>query len=129
MRSILILGILFSTIASSLHGLEKVRLQLKWRHQFQFAGYYAAIEKGYYAEAGLDVELLEPQPETAPTYSVLRGDAEFGISNSDLLLLRAEGLKVVALASIFQHSPLVFAALKGKDIETIHDLAGKRIMM
>ena len=39
--------------------LEKVRLQLKWFHQFQFAGYYAAIEQGYYAEEGLDVELIE----------------------------------------------------------------------
>ena len=41
---------------------EKVRLQLKWRHHFQFAGYYAAIEKGYYREAGLEVALIEGQP-------------------------------------------------------------------
>jgi hypothetical protein len=39
--------------------LEKVRLQLKWFHQFQFAVYYSAIEQGYYAEEGLDVELIE----------------------------------------------------------------------
>lgn len=38
-------------------GLESVRLQLKWRHQFQFAGYYAALEQGYFREAGLDVQL------------------------------------------------------------------------
>ena len=43
---------------------ERVTLQLKWRHQFQFAGYYAALEKGYYRDHGLDVELREAAPET-----------------------------------------------------------------
>ena len=39
--------------------LEQVTLQLKWQHQFQFAGYYAALEKGYYDEVGLDVQIKE----------------------------------------------------------------------
>ncbi|HAS83821.1 MAG TPA: hypothetical protein DCS43_14395, partial [Verrucomicrobia bacterium] len=41
---------------------ENVRLQLKWQHQFQFAGYYAALEKGYYRDAGLNVDILPAQP-------------------------------------------------------------------
>lgn len=40
-------------------GLRKVRVQLKWLHQFQFAGFYAAIDQGYFRRAGLEVELLE----------------------------------------------------------------------
>lgn len=45
---------------------EKVRLQLKWLHQFQFAGYYAALSQGYYREVGLDVAILEaPAHESA----------------------------------------------------------------
>ncbi len=48
-----------STKSQNKHKLEKVRLQLKWVQQFNFAGYVAAIEKGFYREAGLDVELIE----------------------------------------------------------------------
>lgn len=110
--------------------LEKVVLQLKWKHQFQFAGYYAAFEQGYYAEAGLDVELLEaPDEEIEPAQVVLRGDADFGIAASDLVLLHATGEPVVALAAIYQHSPLIFLAMEGRGIDNIHDLSGKKVMI
>jgi diguanylate cyclase (GGDEF)-like protein/PAS domain S-box-containing protein len=107
--------------------LNPVRLQLKWKHQFQFAGYYAALEQGYYREAGLEVELLEAPSEGEPSDVVLRGDAEFGIGASDLALLRTRGKPVVALAAIYQHSPLVLLALKRSGIEHVHDLAGKPV--
>jgi len=51
--------------------LEHVRLQLKWRHQFQFAGYYVALEKGYYRDAGLDVTIVPAQPGIDPIDKVL----------------------------------------------------------
>ena len=51
--------ILLILFAVSLFANEKVTLQLKWLHQFQFAGYYAALEKGYYDEVGLDVQIKE----------------------------------------------------------------------
>ncbi|HTB64106.1 MAG TPA: ABC transporter substrate-binding protein, partial [Opitutales bacterium] len=53
--------------------LDHVVLQLKWKHQFQFAGYYAAIEQGYYRAAGLDVKLVEGSPDHDPTGEVLDG--------------------------------------------------------
>jgi diguanylate cyclase (GGDEF)-like protein/PAS domain S-box-containing protein len=53
-------------IAAQSEPLEQVRLQLKWRHQFQFAGYYAAIEQGYYRDAGLEVTLFEPAAGEEP---------------------------------------------------------------
>ena len=56
---------------------EKVRIQLKWYHQFQFAGYYAAQSKGFYQEEGLDAELIEGAKDRPPDKIVLEGKAEF----------------------------------------------------
>lgn len=125
---VLILGVL-AGLACSVAGAEgaplrKVRLQLKWHHQFQFAGYYAAVAQGYYRAAGLDVELIEAEPERDPTLAVLDGRAEFGVGNSDLLLLRAAGKPVVVLAAIFQHSPLLLLTRTGNgvtDLQGLHD--------
>ncbi len=109
--------------------LTKVTLQLKWKHQFQFAGYYAALEKGYYRQIGLDVQLIEAPDHEEAFEPVLRGDAEFGIAMSDLVLLRAQKKPVVALAAIYQHSPLILLAPQSKKIQNIHDLVGKKVMM
>lgn len=108
--------------------LEQVALQLKWKHQFQFAGYYAAQEKGYYRDAGMEVELREAGPETDPVGEVLGGRAQFGVSNSALILERARDKPVVAIAVIFQHSPFILAARRQSGIRSVHDLAGKRLM-
>lgn len=109
--------------------LDEVRLQLKWQHQFQFAGYYAAQEKGFYREAGLSVSLLTPDGGEDPAQAVLDGRAEYGIGTSDLLLLRARGYPVVALAPVFQHSPLVLLASAREGIESVHDLAGRSLAL
>lgn len=108
---------------------DKVRLQLKWQHQFQFAGYYAAREKGYYREAGLEVEIIPSRPGDDSHQKVLNGEAEFGVGTTDLLLLREQGAPVVVLAVIFQHSPLGLAALASSGIQDLHDLAGRQLMI
>lgn len=107
-----------------------VRLQLKWQHQFQFAGYYAALEKGYYAEEGLDVNILPAEPGTDPVQAVLQGHADYGIGTTELLRLRQQGQPVVVLAVIFQHSPLALMVptTPGK-LHTLHDLIGQRLMI
>ncbi len=104
-------------------------LQLKWKHQFQFAGYYAAIEKGFYKEKGLDVELREAQEGLDPIQEVLAGKATFGIGNSDLLLAKVQGHPVVVLATIFQHSPLALMVRNDSQITTVQDLLGKKVMI
>lgn len=114
---------------SNPRALDPVVVQLKWKHQFQFAGYYAALEQGFYEDLGLDVQLLEAPDDVDPAQVVLNGDADFGIASSDLLLLRAKGDPVVALAAIYQHSPLIFLSVAGRDIDNIHDLAGKPVMI
>jgi ABC-type nitrate/sulfonate/bicarbonate transport system substrate-binding protein len=108
---------------------ERVTLQLKGRHQFEFAGYYAAQEKGYFRDAGLDVTLLEAPPNLDPIQEVTEGRAEYGVGNSGLLLARQAGLPVVVLAALFQHSPMVFIARAEAEISSIHALAGRRVML
>ena len=115
--------------AAGAEALERVVLQLKWRHQFQFAGYYAAVEQGYYREAGLEVELREARPERDHLETVLTGEAQYGVGNSDLLLSRAAGKPVVVLAPIFQHSPLALVARKTPEISSLHSLHDRPMMM
>ena len=76
---------------------ETVTLQLKWLHQFQFAGYYAAKALGYYRDAGLEVNIIEAIPGKSPIDAVVEGKAEYGVDVTRLLLARAEGKPVVAL--------------------------------
>jgi diguanylate cyclase (GGDEF)-like protein/PAS domain S-box-containing protein len=109
--------------------LDKVTLQLKWKHQFQFAGYYAALEKGFYREAGLDVRIVEAEAGKEPMEAVVRGEAEFGVGTSELVLWRYRGEPVVVLGVVFQHSSLALAVRKGAGIRNPHDLAGKRVMI
>src|SRR5581483_10343549 len=90
---------------------EKVRLQLSYEPQFQFAGYLVALDHGYYAAEGLDVT-IEPAhgPSPQPIDVVLAGDAEFGTCESEIAIARNAGKPVVLLASIFQHSACCLVA-------------------
>ena len=106
-----------------------VRLQLKWRHQFQFAGFYTALEKGYYREAGFAVTIIPGTPGTDPVETVLKGGADFGVASSELVLRYAKGDPVVVLASIFQHSPLALFVRSNTGIDTVHDLAGHKVAL
>jgi two-component system cell cycle sensor histidine kinase/response regulator CckA len=108
---------------------EKLALQLPWHHQFQFAGYYMALEKGFYKDAGLDVEIRDVAHGPNPVAEVLESRAQFGVSGSGLLVERSLGKPVVALAAIIQNSPAVFLALEESGIRTLADFAGKRIMV
>ena len=114
--------------ALAAQALDPVTLQFKWSHAFQFAGYYAAVEKGYYQQAGLSVDLREAAPGTDPVKVVMEGKADFGVGTSSLLLERHAGVPVVALAVIFQHSPQVLVAHQNQPLQSVHDLKGKRVM-
>jgi len=115
-------------ISSPLFALEKVSLQLKWMHQFQFAGYYIAKEKGFYASEGFDVEIRERDPKSSPYEDVDNGIADYGIADSSVVLQRLKGKSVVIASTVFQESPLVFMSLKSKKITSVYELADKRIM-
>ncbi|HEX9451340.1 MAG TPA: diguanylate cyclase [Burkholderiales bacterium] len=114
--------------ANAAADLQQVTLQLNWKHQFQFAGYYAAIERGFYREAGFNVRVQEVQEGRDPIDAVLTGAADYGVGASELALRRGQGRPVVVLAVILQHSPLVLIAT-GRSVATVHELAGKKVML
>lgn len=98
--------------------LDSITLQLRWHHQFQFAGYYAAKQQGFYRDAGLEVTIVAGGPGKKPIDEVLAGRAQFGTSHSDVLLHRLKGQPLVALAAIFQHSPLTLVTRQDSNIRT-----------
>ncbi|MDO8455035.1 MAG: ABC transporter substrate-binding protein, partial [Sulfurimonas sp.] len=106
--------------------LQKVSLQLEWKHQFEFAGFYAAIEKGYYKDIGVDVEIKEFGDGIAITNDVIDGKSTFGISSSSLILEKLQDKPVVLLASYFKQNAL--ALLTKPNIKNPSDLKGKTIM-
>jgi ABC-type nitrate/sulfonate/bicarbonate transport system substrate-binding protein len=108
--------------------LDQVSLQLKWRHQFQFAGYYAALERGFYREAGLDVNLLEGGPGVDANKAVADGQADFGVCTSSVLLDRAKGRNLVVLGVIFQHSAAIILVPRRAGIASVSDLKGRLLM-
>ncbi len=109
--------------------LGPVTIQLRWFHQFQFAGYYAAIEKGFYAEEGLQVSLREFEPGKDRIAPILEGKAQYGVGGPSLLKIRTEGHPVVVLAQIFQHSPGVLVTLKESGIFSPYELVDKKMML
>ena len=124
-----VLSILLSAWPQAALALDAVTLQLKWRHNFQFAGYYAAQEKGYYRDVGLDVSFREAHPGDNPVQAVIDGKAQFGVGSSSLLLARNAGAPVVVLAAMFQHSSQVLITSQRMQSQGIHDLLDKRVML
>ena len=114
-------------VSASLFSNEKVTLQLKWFHQFQFAGYYAAKEMGYYEDLGLDVEIRERDVRFNNIKQVLDGEAQYGIADSVLLLYLAKGEPLKIVAPIMQHSPNMLITLKSSGLDSPYKLHGKKL--
>lgn len=106
---------------------EKISIQLKWKHGFQFAGYYAAIEKGFFKQAGLAVSLKEIDFKKDFVEQVLAGESEYGVSDSTLLVYHLKNRPVVLINQFFQHSPLVFLSRRDSGILSPYDMAGKTV--
>ena len=125
---LMMLWLLLSTAVLAADKLESVTLQLKWQHQFQFAGYYAAIEKGFYADAGFETQLIEYSGGSDLFEPVLNGTVDFGLADSSVVVKRLQDRPVVVLTTVFQHSPLVLISLKERGILSPYEFAGKKIM-
>lgn len=121
--------ILVTTDAFASNEKDLVTIQLKWKHNFQFAGYYAALEQGYFDDEGLNVRIVEGGPGINPVTEVLEKKSQYGVEGSDLIYYRLQKKPLVVLASIFQHSASALAALKSSGIMTPHDLSGKNVAM
>ncbi len=108
--------------------LAPVKLQLQWVAQAQFAGYYAAVEQGYYEEAGLDVEIVEGGPDIVPQDVLSAGDVDYAISWVPKVLGSIEqGAKITNVAQIFERSATTQISFKDKNITSPAQLAGKKV--
>jgi len=108
---------------------EKISLQLQWLDQFQFAGYYMAKEKGFYKDVNLDVTLKKFNKNINIVDEVISNTVQYGIGRSSLIMNKSNGKDIIALAAIFQSSPLMFLTLESSNIQNISDFRNKRIMI
>jgi len=106
-------------------GLREVTVMLNWTPNNHHAGIYAALERGWYAEEGLDVEVVEPAGGGADQV-VGAGRAEFGLSQAESLLpAREQGVPVVSIATVLPTNDSALMALGGEGIARPRDLVGK----
>lgn len=107
---------------------DAVSLHLKWLHQAQFAGFYMAEQAGFTAEENLELTIIPGGVGAPPIPAVLDGSAQFGVAGGgDLMKARSEGAPVVALAAIFQQSPVCFIAMADSGIQRPQDFVGHRV--
>ncbi len=108
--------------------LTPITVQLLWTHNAEFAGFYAADQNGYYADEGLAVTLREGGLKVDYLTPIVEGTAQFGDAGADeLLLARAGGKPLVALATIYRRSPSAFVSLADSGITRPKDFIGKSI--
>jgi len=107
---------------------QEITVKLKWLHQAQFAGNYVAVEKGFYADEGLKVNLVPFSFEDSTIDSIVNGTAIFGITGADeLILARSKGLNLKAFAIIYKINPVCAYSLKETDITNPQGFIGKNI--
>jgi len=117
----------FATASSSGPKLTKVTLQSKWVVQTQFAGYYAALTKGFYKQAGLDVNIKVGGPDISPEQVVLGGQAQFGIDwMPSLLSFRDKNQNLVNIGQVFARSGTTEVTFKSSGINTFKKMKGKK---
>src|SRR5260370_14120759 len=119
---VIVVACLMSLVSHPAAALDQVSLQLKWKHQFQFAGYYAALARGFYRDAGLDVTIREGGPDIDATEAVATGKADFGLCSASVLGEWAKGRRLVVLAVIFQQSPAIILVPRRPRIRSAPDL-------
>lgn len=108
---------------------QKVKLQLLWKNQFQFAGFYIAKELGYYKDAGIDVEIIENSSGINPVELIEDEKVDFAIGRATLLVDKSKGKDIVTLGAIYQHSPLILLVKTDSGIHKIEDLKDKNVMI
>lgn len=115
------------SVRASSAPLTPVTLQLRWDHQFQFAGYYAADWLGYYEEEGIQAEIRTAFSDGKildATEEVSQGRAKFGVGAADILIAQDQGMELTLVASFFQRSAVAYYALDSTPVTSVYDLVG-----
>ncbi len=116
------------TIKQQVNAQDTVNIQLKWKHQFQFAGYYAALKNNYFKDAGLNVKLIEGESNIDIVDRIVKGQVEYAVSSSEIITDFIAGKPLCVIAVIFQHSPYILLTSTKSNIKSPTDLVGKKIM-
>lgn len=108
--------------------LTPINLQLQWVTQSQFAGYFAAVDQGFYADEGLDVTILEGAVDIVPQQVVASGQAQFGLAwVPKALVSNEEGAGLVNIGQVFQRSGTLEVSWADSGITAPGDWAGKTV--
>lgn len=124
---LLLVSLLLPFSSASAQTQQTVSLQLLWKHQFQFAGYYIAQEKGFYEQERLNVDIREYQHGSSLAQSVVNKEATFAVGRSSIIVDKGNGSPVTALFATFQKSPLML--ITRGDIQKPEDLKNKQMML
>lgn len=133
--SFMLVGCNLITSQTADQPLAQVRVQLSWLHTIEFAGFYAAEAEGYYADENLKVELysggFDDEDNSIDSIGkVISGEADFGLTDGGLLLTaRADGVPIVAIASVYQRSPIALVSLAKSNINSPEDLVGATVQV
>lgn len=107
-------------------GLTRAVLSLDWVPNTNHTGFYVALDKGWYTEEGITLDIQVPSDPSAALKQVAVGNTEFGVSFEDeLTIARSNDIPVVSIAAIIQHNTSAFAALKSSGITRFRDFEGK----
>ena len=124
---VLVLLVTVSVTTADGH-LTPIKVQLQWVAQSQFAGYFAAVDLGFYEDEGLDVTILEGAVEIVPQQVVASGGAEFGLAwVPKVLESNEQGVNLVNIAQVFQRSGTLEVSFVDTGIESVDDFRGMRI--
>ena len=116
--------------AEDFEPLTEISLQLQWLPQAQFAGYYVALDQGYFEEEGFDtVDIIPSGGDIVPQDALIAGDADFAVAWVPKVLgsLEASGVELTDIAQVFQKSGTLQVSWAGDGIESVADFEGKRI--
>jgi NitT/TauT family transport system substrate-binding protein len=108
--------------------MTKVKLTLQWVTQAQFAGYYAAMEKGYYKDAGIDLTIQPGGPDINPIQLIVSGDTDLAIQPfGNVLTSRDSGADVVSIGQVFERAAYRLVSFADENITSADQFKGKKV--
>jgi NitT/TauT family transport system substrate-binding protein len=128
MGRLLVVAMLLISATSTANAADPLALQLKWVPQAQFAGYYVAAAKGYYADVSLDVTIKPGGPDVNPTQVIARGGADVVVDwMPSALAAREKGIPLVNIAQVFERSGMELTCRRDSNVRTPADFRGKTL--
>lgn len=116
------------TAAANAPALRKVVFQSDWFPQAEHGGFYQALAKGFYRQAGLDVEIRPGGPGVGIKVPVATGDVDFGMNRSDdVMMVASQGLPLVMVAAVLQHDPQALMVHEDSPVKSFKDLKGRAV--